>query len=275
MSNKIGKTIENRIGWGRWVAASVDTHLDRIAGELSGRGGMNKTEWKQFLTGQRDEMKSANEALFEAESDLAQERADDGDHREARDLAAVTMYEAIVKARSLMEAVGAGRSVRYGMDGTVPQVPSSLLSFARNAVDSLRGAGESMGTLGLDVDTAKLADKLQPALDGLADAVDTMAAEDREAEAALVERNKVLEDWERTYRAVARILEGTYRLAGEDELADRIRPTMRRASGVDDPEDSLDDVEPVVEDGDSSDEPAAPVEPADDTDDEDEPIVAE
>jgi hypothetical protein len=266
MSNKIGKTIENRIGWGRWVAASVDTHLDGIAGQLSGRGDMNKTEWKHFLEGQRDEMKAANEALFEAESDLAQERADDPDYREARDLAAATMYEAIVKARSLMEAVGAGQSVRFGMDGTVPQVPSSLLSFARNAVDSLRGSGESLGTLGLDVDTTALADKLQPTLDGLTDAVDDMAREEREAEAALVARNKVLEDWERTYRAVARILEGAYRMADEDELADRIRPTMRRASGVDDPEDSEDDVVPIVEGGD---------EPVEDDADEDEPLVAE
>lgn len=256
MSNKIGKTIENRIGWGRWVAASVDTHLDNISGALSGRGGMNKSDWGAFLEGQRDEMTSANTALFEAESALAQERADDPAARETRDEAASAMYEAIVRARSLMEAVKAGESVRFGLDGRTPRAASSMLAFAQNAVDSLRNSDESLGTLGIDVDTSALADQLQPALDGLADAVDTMAAEEREAEASLVKRDKVLAGWQRTYRSVARILEGVYRMAGADELADRVRPTIRRATGVDDPEDDA-DLEPVVDAG--GDTPAEPI----------------
>ncbi|MGM0558395.1 MAG: hypothetical protein ACQEVA_18565 [Myxococcota bacterium] len=255
MSNKIGKTIENRLGWGRWVAASVDTHLDSISGALSGRGGMNKSEWKQFLKGQRDEMKSANTALFGAESELAQERADDPAAREARDVAAATMYEALIRARSLMEAVKVGESVRFGLDGRTPRGASSLLAFAQNAVDSLRNTSQSLGTLGIDIDTTTLADQLQPALDGLTDAVDTMATEEREAEATLVERDKVLERWERTYRSIARILEGVYRMAGEDDLADRVRPTIRRATGAEDPEDEV-DVEPIVDGGeDAGDEP--------------------
>ncbi|MGM0557089.1 MAG: hypothetical protein ACQEVA_11970 [Myxococcota bacterium] len=281
MDSTIGRTIKNRIGWGRWVAASVDTHIDRIAVELAGTGGLDEAEWTKVLAGQRDDIVAANESLYAAEAKLAKERADDGRWRIERDEAALEMYGGIVRARTLVESSDNADTTRFGMPGTTPQVASNLLPYARNAVESLRDMAEPLGTLGASIASEAIADDLQPSLDRLRAAVEAMDAEERQAEAAIVARDVALDDWERIYRAVARVLEGLYRRAGEDELADRIRPTMRRASGVDDPEDSEDDVEPVVGGGDEPLEPAEPVEPvepvepAEDDSDEDEPIVAE
>ncbi len=41
-------------------------------------------------------------------------------------------------------------------------------------------------------------------------------------------KNRMLEEHKDTFLWTARTLEGYYRLAGEDELADRIRPSSRR-----------------------------------------------
>ncbi len=51
----------------------------------------------------------------------------------------------------------------------------------------------------------------------------------KQADEALIVRDKALEKNRRVYSNVGRLLEGVYRLAGLDELADRIRATQRSA----------------------------------------------
>ncbi len=50
----------------------------------------------------------------------------------------------------------------------------------------------------------------------------------REAQESRKVKNRMLEEHKQTFLWTARTLEGFYRLAGEDELADRIRPSLRR-----------------------------------------------
>ncbi len=273
MSNKVGRTIENRVDWGRWLVASVETHGEHVAAKLDGRSGLDEGQWKSWLEGQRDELAAATEALYEAELALARERADDPEHREERDRLADVLYGAVVRSRSLMESVREGQARRFGLDGSTPRTPKSLEVFSRNAVEALREAGESFGSLGMTVDTTALADELQAPYEALRDKLVELQGEEREAEGLLIERNEVLDEWESVYQAVARMLQGAYRLAGEAELADRVRPTVTRSSGAEGPEDADVDAEDVPEPTDDGDEPDAPVVDVD-ADDEPEPADA-
>lgn len=62
----------------------------------------------------------------------------------------------------------------------------------------------------------------------------------REVQVTQKDKNRTVEEHKRTFFSIARALEGFYRLAGEDELADRIRPSRvrcgRRAVDVEESE---------------------------------------
>jgi hypothetical protein len=237
--------------------------------KLDGRSGMDRDQWTRWIEGQREELSDATEQLYESEVALAGERADDPEHREERDLLADELYESVVRARSLMESVREGQSRRFGLDGATPRTPKALEAFARNAIEALRKADETFSSLGMTVSTTTLADQLETSHAALRDKLVELKGEERKAEGLLVKRDDALDEWERVYRAVARMLQGAYRLAGDDELADRVRPTLRRSRGVEGPEDVDldDDLEPADEDD-------TPEEPRVDTDVEPEPAEA-
>ena len=79
--------------------------------------------------------------------------------------------------------------------------------------------------------TATLAKGLDGPLAELDVALATVRREHREAEQALVERDRVIAAWTDIYQSCASIAEGLLRLAGRPELAARVRPTERRARG--------------------------------------------
>lgn len=262
MSNKIGKTIATRIEWGHWIGASVDTNGDRICGVLDGTSGLTKAQWLAWMTGQRDQLLDVTDTLKEAELSLANERADDAIHRRERDERAHELYKATMRTRSAFDSVSDDLAGRFGLDGSVPQLPKHLATYVGNALEALRNCNETFGGNLVTVDPAQIARTLEPLHQKLVDKLDDLTDEEREAEALLVEREKVLKEWQRTYSSVASMLQGAYQLAGEDELADRVRPTVQRARGA----------EPLDEDRPATDEDGADTDA--DHDDEPDPIQA-
>jgi|GEM_PF-2767807 hypothetical protein len=65
--------------------------------------------------------------------------------------------------------------------------------------------------------------------------------EEREVQASLENREQKISEWKNAYVGVASILAGFYQLAGRIDLADRIRPTVRKTTGAGK------ETEPVVE----------------------------
>lgn len=100
--------------------------------------------------------------------------------------------------------------------------------------------------------TKKAADALDAAVAPLREVMQGMLVDERENEAALTARDRAIAEWAIIYQGVANMLSGLYRLAGRDDLADRIRPTVRRAEGLDQPPA---EPEPIVGGGDT--DPAA------------------
>ncbi|QDG53494.1 hypothetical protein FIV42_22930 [Persicimonas caeni] len=249
MSNNVGKTIENRVKWGRWVVASLDVHGEPVSRKLDGRSAMSAAEWNQWFLGHRGEMHQTTEDLLGVALSLARERADDDEQRTQRDEATDMLRDDVGRTRSLLDSAGPSHATRFGLSGATPRSGTSLEAYARNAAEALREADETLDVMGVQVSTSTLADNLTPSVDRLSARLVGLAEEDRQAEALLVERDEMLERWERTYRAIAQMLEGAYRLAGEDELADRVRPTINRTSGAEAPDNDpqVDPVEPLVD----------------------------
>lgn len=138
------------------------------------------------------------------------------------------------------------RSLRQSFTGTYGAVSLPLVGLDAVPARALKAAQEQMReVIGRmrDPDLASalpepLAGQEPIALDALANArdaevrdLDAKVAEidelRKQTDEAMVTRDQVLADNRRVYSNVGRLLEGVYRLAGLDELADRIRATER------------------------------------------------
>ncbi|TXD39171.1 hypothetical protein FRC98_01860 [Lujinxingia vulgaris] len=264
MSNKVGKTVENRVNWGRWVVSSIQVHGENVAAKLKGQMGFDAPDWRRFIDGQGKDLGDLTERLWQKEAELARERADDSEHRTARDEAAARTLETLSRVRSLLDVGGAGLVRRFGLDGSLPREPKALESFGQNVADMLREADVNVDAFGTGISTRELADTLQAPIDRLRTSLKSLNEEEREAERLLSERDALIDAWSRIYQAVAGIMEQLYRLAGDDELARRVRPTANRTLGAVSP----------VEDG-EPDTPASPAAPGLEDSPEPQPEVAE
>lgn len=237
MSNKVGKTTVNRVDWGRWIVSSAKVHKKRLVVLLAGRMALDAVEWEKFVDGQAAELNTATEKLWTAELELARERSDDPAHRDERDTRMAELVEVLSRVRSLLESTQPGLTRRFGLDGEMPRLANAAESFSRNVMENLRQADHTYQVLGVSFSTVELANQIDVAYQALQEKLVILKHEDRKAEGLLILRDRALDDWTRTYQVVAGMMENIYRLAGEDELAKRVRPTIARTTGKVGPED--------------------------------------
>ncbi|MEM9494314.1 MAG: hypothetical protein AAGC55_34530, partial [Myxococcota bacterium] len=187
-------------------------------------------------------LEAKNRAMDGAELRYLAEQADDPDIRARRDRAAEHAMVALKRVQShIATHLGEAGLTRYGLAGNRPRRPGELAEYIGAAITLLRQypqtASDSLaGTFDSEQVARTLDDVLAPLRAGIADVI----RERRELEARLIERNRALDEWNKAYRGVASSLTGLYTLAGADELAQRIRPTSRRAAGRDTPPSSMD-----------------------------------
>ena len=73
-----------------------------------------------------------------------------------------------------------------------------------------------------------MAANLRPKVEGFRSAHTTVKLKRRAADETRKDMHQAMADHKETFLWIARAGEGLYRLAGEDELAERIRPSLRR-----------------------------------------------
>jgi uncharacterized protein YPO0396 len=243
--SEFGETIQTRIETGRWVVSTIDERREELAKALADKTPMETSQWTSLFEGLQTGLKTKNEDLFEAENALAQERGDDPEERAKRDEAVESIRNTLQSHRALLESVEGTKVVeRVGLGGSMPEQPNELAAYARNVVQSLRDVGATYsGPGGVEVKTAKLADDLKTAHDELKSALADMNDEQQQRDGLLVERNEALEAWKDVYQGVASMAEGALRFAGEDVLADRLRPTSRRTQGSESPAEGASETE--------------------------------
>ncbi|MEM1414354.1 MAG: hypothetical protein AAGH15_05620 [Myxococcota bacterium] len=192
----------------------------------------------------RAELRASLEAAVEAmvEADLAHEveLADDPAVREARDAAAAVVREQLVGLRLALSGFPPAFLEGVFQRQQTPQESRGLERYAGAVAKALgvmrlpevrRTPGV---TVSLDVDAAVAA--LGAARDGLTEALAAVAREVRQAQATKSARDRAMERYDRVFRAYATLLVLLFELAEERELADRVRPTLRRPGQVRDPE---------------------------------------
>ena len=70
--------------------------------------------------------------------------------------------------------------------------------------------------------------EFHPEIEELRASVERLVEQRKRVDTAKVRRDDALKEFDRNYIPIVRVLEATFRVAGETDLADRIRPTVRQ-----------------------------------------------
>jgi hypothetical protein len=232
---KRSQQAQTQIDNAKAVVASVETHAEDIAARAAeALGSLSAESIRETMRGAARGLSSITEALEGAEDAYVAEQADDVPARAARDEAAATLLPLAVHARArVADAFGADALEQYGLDGPTPRAPKALATHITSAIKLMREqAREGADPLGVAVSTAAIAEALDAPLAALNEALSATLLEEREKEAALTARDRASERHGRAYRGVASLLAGLYAIADRDDLAERIRPTVRREAGL-------------------------------------------
>ncbi len=174
------------------------------------------------------ELVAVKRRLAEAEDAYALARAQPPTLRQQRDERVIELYDHYDSIRRFLAGVFA-RRYGTGIADPVPRAAQPLIRHVRLTSSLLRSLKrDSPALAGVELDPGALAGELEPRADKLEAVCESLEVAcvavglDREsADQGLAEADRVA-SW------VARSLEGLYRLAGLDDLADRIRTSARR-----------------------------------------------
>ena len=124
---------------------------------------------------------------------------------------------------------------RVGLKGNFPRRPLTLYERGRLVQTGLRNPALGLepmldftGEGGPAITPAMLADRLEPELTLLGEVVDTRFTDNRENALVRLLRQRAISEFDQNVRALVRIVQGMFRLAGRPDLASRFRSTLRR-----------------------------------------------
>lgn len=177
-------------------------------------------------------LEAANRDLVRADEAHEQELSDDSSSRSLRDEKADALRDTLSDLRNAV-------SVTYGDVGLqllqladpAPGDPSALAQYARNVANALTNDAVDLPRPrrpGLRLDRRALADEIHAHLPALESALEAVAREAREAERTLSAKTAAMERNDQVFARTAGWLAATFRLAGLDDLAARVRPSAQR-----------------------------------------------
>lgn len=228
------------------VVSSYESHGEKIAAhlELISESGLSKAEWLRLMVAPVKHLTHHTEHLDKLEHKYVQEQLDDPPVRVQRERDVRAGLDTLIAVERKLESVqGEEALVRlFGIPSVKPVQPDTLQKVLEAVSSALvQDKTPRADFFGEPVDTGKMGVLLRQCADALKQSLEHAGGEARELQDALMERDRALVLVGRLYQSVASILEGYYRMAGFEELAERIRPTSRRRRGEDIP------TEPVEE----------------------------
>ncbi|MCB1033702.1 MAG: hypothetical protein KDD47_07705 [Acidobacteria bacterium] len=243
------------------LQAAALQHADLVAESFGARDasegsvGATDVELANLLTQVADRLARHADELVRADSAKFGELHKDQALRDRRYSLAANLARLLSDQRQIVDgAFGAGASVgALGLEGSIGRDPVVVHLKALEAMGRLeQGNLAKLGAQrrGVAVDPEELQAELREAADELGAMLTEISAADRKSEALVVAKKASLEAFDQQARWAARLLEGAFGLAGQVDLAVRVRRTVRRNASE----------EPVIELPEAVDEPElAPV----------------
>ncbi len=138
----------------------------------------------------------------------------------------------ILSLRSTCEGLLGAESLRaFALDFNVAQYPEGVLrqgEIIHGRVLDCEVDLKPKRWIEVSLERATLARELDDEIVVLGPLMGRFVDQRKRVDTAMVRKEKAIEEFDRNFIPLARMLEATFRVAGETELADRIRPTVRQ-----------------------------------------------
>ena len=234
----ISKMTSHQLNYARAVIAAGRSHLDALIEGLQRSYGAAFTpercdQTRALIAFHGDLLEQVAGDYEAAASALAQDLGEDIMARDQRTVAATQLTQLLSGCRRRVgENLGESALRIYRLDQTTPVGQEALRRYGAEVLTLLEQNPRTAEDLfGESFSTATLATKLAPAVAALQAALQDVAREERETQAARAARNQAEERHRTTASNIAAILEAHLRMAGLTEQADRVRPTYARTVG--------------------------------------------
>lgn len=180
----------------------------------------------EMLTGR---LLAARDAMVAADATHEKGLSDDPAARAAHGEAAANLYGDLVDLRDITSGSYGPELASALFGGPTPRDPVVLQRFGHEVAEQLLvTAFPAARQAGVSLDRAAAANMLREKSMLLATQLEAVAREEREAQVTLVEKNRAIDAYDRVFQGVSTVLTGLFILAGQDELAERVRPSARR-----------------------------------------------
>lgn len=239
------KAVSDRIAISRTVVQSLNQHAPEIAHGLERalfpQGVPQNLKVADVVVALGVLLSRATESMIHADAAHQIELADDAAPRALLDQRSEMLKAFLVSLRAtLVSTYGTTVAAAYSIPPQIPDDPELLLRIATGVERLLRERTlvETPKIKSLAIAPLAVAEDLGAAVADLRRALADVTREQREAIASETVRERALIEWFATYIATAETACGLYALAGQPELAQGLRPTSRRLSGLPEDEDT-------------------------------------
>jgi hypothetical protein len=220
------------------IRVAIDSDGDRVGGLLNEQHplpveeGEPAFDYRKHMQHLKHQLNLAADDVAASEDDLVAEQIRISRLQSDRDDLVTVNYDNLVAARQGLESLyKRGGFELAHVAGKTPEVPDQLVEQLGQTVKLFRQPAvepRSLKVEGFSVDLGAVADGLETGAVELRGVLDGLEGARKTAEGLLVIKRKKIEVLRRTILWVGRTTEGLFHLAGEDDLADRIRTSTRR-----------------------------------------------
>ncbi len=220
------------------IGVALDADGERIGGKLNEQSplpaveGGSAFDYRTHMQSLRLQLNEATAAVADAEDEHAVRLIRVAREQSDRDAVAKVSYDKMVTERQGLEAFYPRGSFELAfIKGNTPRVPERLHEQLVQTVKLLNKPAvepRAPRSSSFNVDLEKVAENLEPEIPALRGAIDRADRASKEAEGSMLAKQKAIAQLRRTVVWVGKTAEGLFYLAGEDELARRIRKSTRR-----------------------------------------------
>lgn len=178
-----------------------------------------------------DRLKAATDEMVLADEANARELGDDAALREARDAPAMQLREGLIDLRGVLITYFSSRVLpAFGIAKDTPTDPVVLSRAGAAALAHLRAFVPPKARLkSMRFDPQEWIEILEKPLADLTASLEEVAKDARQNQLTLTEKNRAIEAYDNIFKLTANLLVAVFSAAGRQDLADRVRPSTRRA----------------------------------------------
>jgi hypothetical protein len=232
----VNRTTNYLIQYARGVVAVTRLNVDPIISGIQRRFGEQAIQaeaTRALLLGHGDLLEVLTSDFEASITKLLKESTEDILAREGRDTAHQTLARLLGGTRTRMRDSFSETEMRaFRLRARNPTSYEGMLRYASDVVALMEQNPRTVkDAFGATMDTQVMAAALRPAVETYRDALDAVEREQRETQQARAARTEAEEKFRDGLVNIAAIVEAYLRMAGLDELADRVRPTLARTTG--------------------------------------------